>query len=121
MTREIKRGAPYPSGEERQKAKALAPYPTWGRWGPTIESNLNVDLGNLRNGVEEIFEEVYTTRRLIQKGADSSLWDELRERIEEEHPRFLDDSTNQKIMQFIVNRTEPDSVREKAKRFREGF
>lgn len=119
MTKETKRGAPYPSGHERDEAKLLGPYPTWDAWKHTIESHLNVKLKEMRDSTEAVLKEAYITRRLIQLGkANQDSWLEFIDMIDEDHPGFLDVEENMRIIGFIVDRTESGLVQKKAKDYR---
>jgi hypothetical protein len=113
MTERLKRGGPYPSGFAKEEAELVGPYPTWDRWKNTIKSHLGVNLKTLKNSTEAVLREGYIIRRLIQLGeVDSNTWSEFIMEVDEEHPGLLDE--NERIIRFIVEKTESQQVKSKA-------
>lgn len=122
MNKEAKRGGPFPSGHAREKAKDVGPYPPWDGWKHVIESRLGIDLKNLRNSTEAILEEAYTLRRYIQLGRlDKDSWIEFIDELDKNHPEFMDQADNVRIIGFIVERTESELVQSQAKRYKKGY
>ena len=121
MTKEARRGSPFPNGHTREEAKDVGPYPPWDGWKHIIKSRLGIDLKELRNGTEAILKEAYMLRRYIQLGRlEKDSWMEFLDELDKNHPEFMDKADSVNIISLIVERTESELVQSQARRYKKG-
>ena len=114
-TERQQRGHPFPDGLIHKEAQKLVPYPIWDAWNFTVKKHFKEDWEKLENGGQAILKEAYNLRRGIQLGRKTlDHWLEFISRIDKDHPGFLDEQNQ--ILNFIVEKTEPNGVRGKAYR-----
>lgn len=105
MNKEAKRGVPFPNGFERDEAKLLGPFPSWGAWKHVIEKRFGIDFKNSHRPAENLLHQFYVIRRLHQKAGqiDKEEIMEFWQWAEEEMPGF--EEKYSVVIDFIVNKT----------------
>lgn len=98
----------------REREEEIGLFPSWSEWRASVEERLRLDWKNF-NGAESVLEEAYKIRRLLQMGADPTLWHDFIKQTDREYPGLLD--KHQAIVELMVRETVSEEVKDLADRY----